>query len=217
MLPKNFYAVFPALLSGKSKYQDTHPRCDHVSTHLIMDVWLRKSLWTGIDFAAVHSGKWCEIAGTSMLHNSQLGSRAQASVSSQIVRTGHQCFAGAQGGVFLGCFLIPKVSRCALKQLRFLSFSHGPTSLRIGNGVGLQTMSWILPSLKSLAEIPGTGYEHCSSGGASDKQGALSSIDQFNWTAWTGKTLQGTQVRLARQTCWLLRWLVPWGLLRACC
>lgn len=147
----------------------------------------------------------------------QLGSRAQASVSSQVVRTGHQCFAGAQGGVFLGCFLIPKVSRCSLKQLRFLSFSHGPTSLRIGNGAGFQTMSWILPSLKSLAEIPGTGYEHWESGGASDKQSALSSADQFNWTAWTGRTLQGTQAMLARQACRVLHWLVPGGLLRAPC
>lgn len=157
-----------------------------------------------------YQGLWC-------FTTVQLGSRAQASVLSQIVRTGHQCFAGAQRGVFLGCFLIPKVSRYSLKQLRFLSFSHGPTSLRIGNGAGLQTMSWILPSLKSLAEIPGTGYEHCESGGASDKQCVLSSIDQFNWTAWTGKTLQGTQARLARQTCWLFHWLVPWGLLRAPC
>lgn len=31
------------------------------------------SLWTGADFAAVHSGKWCEVVGTLMLHNSAAG------------------------------------------------------------------------------------------------------------------------------------------------
>lgn len=121
-----------------------------------------------------------------------LGSRTQASISSQAVRTGHQRFAGAQGGVFLGCSSVPKVGRCALKQLRFLSCSHGSVRLRTGNGAGLQTMSWILPSLKSLAEIPGTGYKLCVSGGAPEEQSALSSAGQLYWPAGTGETLLST-------------------------
>lgn len=64
--------------------------------------------------------------------------------------------------MFVGHFSIPKVGSCALKQLRFLSCSHGSfVRLRTGNGAGLQTMSSILPSLKSLAEIPSTSYELC--------------------------------------------------------
>lgn len=64
--------------------------------------------------------------------------------------------------MFVGHLLIPKVGSCALKQLRFLSCSHGSSArLRTGNGAGLQTMSSILPSLKSLAEIPSTSYELC--------------------------------------------------------
>lgn len=94
--------------------------------------------------------------------------------------------------MFLGCSLIPKVGRGALKQLRFLSCSHGSVSLRTGNGAGLQTMSWILPSLKSLAEIPGTGYKLCVSGGAPEEQSALSSAGQLNRPAGTGGALQGT-------------------------
>lgn len=40
--------------------------------------------------------------------------------------------------VFVGHLLIPKVGRCALKQLRFLSCSHGSSAcLRTGNGAGL--------------------------------------------------------------------------------
>lgn len=90
-----------------------------------------------------------------------------------------------RGGVFLGRFLIPKVGRCALKQLGFLSCSHGsPTCLRTGNGAGFQTMSWILPSLKSLAEIPGTSYKVCVSEGATAEQKSLSSASQFNWRPW---------------------------------
>lgn len=89
-----------------------------------------------------------------------------------------------QGGdVFVGHFLIPKAGRCSLKQLRFLNCSHGSSAcLRTGNGAGLQTMSSILPSLKSLAEIPSTSYEVCVAEGATTEQNALSG--QFNQRSW---------------------------------
>lgn len=121
----------------------------------------------------------------SYLRTVQLANRAQALTSSQAARALRVSTAlQVQGGdVFVGHFLIPKAGSCALKQLRFLSCSHGPSAcLRTGNGAGLQTMSWILPSLKSLAEIPSTSYELCVAEGAPTEQSALSG--QFSWTAW---------------------------------
>lgn len=154
-----------------------------------MGVWPGGSLWAGTAFVAVRSARsWVamwnsrdsDVWGPCRWqvghgHSSHLRRREQVASTLQVQR----------GGVFLGCFLIPKVGRCALKQLRFLSCSHGSsTCLRTGNGAGLQTMSWILPSLKSLAEIPGTSYKVCVSQGATAEQRALSLAFRLNWRAW---------------------------------
>lgn len=125
-----------------------------------------------------------------------------------------------QGGdVFVGHFLIPKAGRCALKQLRFLSCSHGSSAcLRIGNGAGLQMMSSVLLSLKSLAGIPSTSYEVCVAKGAPTEQNALSG--QFNRRAWdclVWGTWWGTPAGLVRLGCNKLHRSMPRGFLEAPC
>lgn len=163
----------------------------------------------------------CGIAGTQTSEDCAAGKQGTGIhlISGSTNSQGLPCFAGARGGVFVGHFSIPKVGRCALKQLRFLSCSHGSSAcLRTGNGAGLQTMSWILPSLKSLAEIPSTSYEVCVAEGATAEQNALPG--QFNWRAWDCLVwwdMKGHTSWVGQVGCNKLHGFMPRGLIKPPC
>lgn len=124
------------------------------------------------------------IGGTQISEDCEAGKQGTGTHFRQHELSGSPLLCRCRGGdTFVGHFLIPKAGRCALKQLRFLSCSHGSSAcLRTGNGAGLQMMSSVLPSLKSLAGIPSTSYEVCVAEGAPTEQNALSG--QFNWRSW---------------------------------